>query len=110
VAPSGFHALPEWARLVLPVVLAVGALREAPGRRFAWLVSGFMIAFILNRERFGYSFWLHPIVWACSAYLIFVGATGRAPAHFETRRFVLSAIAVVVGFMAALAVGLVWLH
>ena len=100
VPSSGFHALPEWARLLLPAAFVAAAFREPNWRRSTFVVVGIMFLFVLNRERFGYGFWLHPVVWACSGYFIFVGIIGKAPARFENKRLLLSAVVVTVMFVA----------
>jgi hypothetical protein len=100
VPPRGFHALPGWARLLLPLTFAAAALRESNrGQRSVFVALAVTFVLILYRERFGYAFWIHPVIWTCCGYLIFTGANGNAPAPLETNRVVWSAVAVIVAFV-----------
>jgi hypothetical protein len=86
--------------MLLPLTFAAAALRESNrGPRSVFVALAVTCVLILYRERFGYAFWIHPVIWTCCGYLIFTGANGNAPAPLETNRVVWSAVAVIVAFV-----------
>jgi hypothetical protein len=96
---GAFYALPQGLRLLMPVLLAVGAFRRPRAERLPIGLLAVGIGLTVNRDLTGNPIAAQAAVIACGLSAAWLGYSSITPSPNESRRLGLTILLVVLGFV-----------